>query len=88
MNLSVYTFRTSLAKMMKEQQLLGTHGLAMDVRELLVLGTELLVFGTELFSTHESESSEYWNTAEVQAVGSYCVALGAVLGMLVGFVVR
>ena len=81
MNLSVYTFRTSLAKMMKEQQLLGTHGLAMDVRELLVLDTEL-------FSMHESESSEYWNTAEVQAVGSYCVALGAVLGMLVGFVVR
>ena len=24
---------------------------------------------TELFSTHESESSEYWDNAEVQALG-------------------
>ena len=35
-----------------------------------------------------SQKGEYRNTVEVQAVGSYCVDLGAVLSMLVGFVVR
>ena len=49
---------------------------------------ELLVLDMELFCTHESESSEYWKAVEVPAVGSYYVALGAVLSILVGFVVK
>ena len=78
MNLSVYLLGRSLAKMKKEQQLHEIQGLA-----TVVVSEQL---DLELNYTCESESSKV--AVVVSAVGSYCVALGAVPNILVGLLVR
>ena len=77
-NLTVCLMESSLTKQKKEQQLHGILGLVMHKGEQLDL----------LRSASEPEGSEDEIAVMDHAVGSYCVTLGAVLGLLVGKVLK